>query len=637
MTFTQFAFNNVRRNTRAYLSYFLSCMFSVMIFFMYAVAVFHPDIAEYEFRDIVQRGIVLSEVIIYGFSFLFVLYSTGAFIKSRKKEYGLLTTLGISKTQLNSMLILENTIIGIASIVSGIIAGALLTKAFLMFFSIALGLEDVLPFYLSLKAIGLTALLFFIMFELNTIAVIWTLRTKSIMEVFRGSRSPKKIPRFSWILSILSLAAIGIAYYLAYTASWITIFPRMFLILFFIIPGTYFLFTQFSIAFTNGLRRNKHYYYRKLNMLTTSDLTFKLRDNARLLFFVTILSAVSFTSSGVMYGIYIGAAEQVEYFSPQDVTLIGKGEENKEAFLEEVSFVEERFQTENILYESMLVRPVEVQGHSNVNEWMEDKFLIYSYSDYQKMLEMNDEKIGFRLTEQDVYMLIPEMLSSTNLDLPETITFDSNSNTEFNVKTAVSGINSNVYTNNPIIVSDQVFEQYYQRADGRDIYYNYAMDIPNWVDHAEEIAQIVSWRNFEVARPDSKASMYITNKESMSYMFFFGIFISVLFFIAAGSILYFRMYQDIDNDLKLFHSLYRVGLTDKEMKKIATKELSLLFFIPFFVAVIHAGFAFKALQNLLSSSVILPTIFVICIYFIVHFANFIFIRNIYTAKLKKVM
>lgn len=97
MTFIQFAFNNVKRNTRAYLSYFLSCMFSVMVFFMYAVAVFHPDIAEYEFRDIVQRGIIASEVIIYGFSFLFVLYSTGSFIKSRKKEYGLLTTLGISK------------------------------------------------------------------------------------------------------------------------------------------------------------------------------------------------------------------------------------------------------------------------------------------------------------------------------------------------------------------------------------------------------------------------------------------------------------------------------------------------------------------------------------------------------------
>jgi len=83
-------------------------------------------------------------------------------------------------------------------------------------------------------------------------------------------------------------------------------------------------------------------------------------------------------------------------------------------------------------------------------------------------------------------------------------------------------------------------------------------------------------------------------KEGMSYPFFFGIFISVLFFLAAGSILYFRMYQNIDKDLHHFHSLYRIGLTDKEMKKIITKRLSFLFFIPFFIAVVHAGFAFKA-------------------------------------------
>ncbi|OZU87771.1 ABC transporter permease [Virgibacillus indicus] len=638
MTFIQFAFNNVKRNTRAYLSYFLSCMFSVMVFFMYAVAVFHPDIAEYEFRDIVQRGIIASEVIIYGFSFLFVLYSTGSFIKSRKKEYGLLTTLGISKTQLNFMLILENTIIGIASIAAGIVAGALLTKAFLMFFTIALGLEDVLPFYLSFKAIGLTALLFFIMFELNTIAVIWTLRTKSIMDVFRGSKSPKKVPRFSWILSVLSLAAIGTAYYLAYTADWITIFSRMFSILFFIIPGTYFLFTQFSIAFTNGLKFNKNYYYRKLNMLTTSDLTFKLRDNSRLLFFVTILSAVSFTSSGVMYGLFQSAAEEAEHFSPQDVTLIGQGEDNRKTFLKEVNYVEERFKKEGITYQSMLANSVGVQGYSDVSEWNDLELLIYSYSDYKKMVEMNGEKVDFKPAEHEVYLLIPELLSSTKMNQPENFSFVSkNNNRDFIVKTAESGINSNIYTNYPYIVADEIFEQYYQAADDDEIYYNYVMDIPNWVNYAEEITEITSHENFEIARPDSQANFYVATKEGMSYLFFFGIFISVLFFLAAGSILYFRMYQDIDNDLKHFHSLYRIGLTDKEMKKIATKELGLLFFIPFFAAVIHAAFAFKALQNLLSSSITIPSIIVISIYFIVHFANFLFIRNIYTAKLKKVM
>lgn len=276
MTFKQFALNNVKRNTRQYLSYFLSCMFAVTVFFMYAVVMFHPDISNNEFRDTMQRGIIVNEVIIYVFSFLFVLYSTGSFIKSRKKEYGLLTTLGISKSQLNRMLVLENTIIGLASIVAGLLLGALLTKLFLMVFSTVLGIDQILPFYLSFKAIGLTALLFFVMFEVNSFAVVWALRTNSVMEVFRGAKSPKKVPKFSWILSTLSIAAIGVAYYLAFTADFISIIYRMAPILALIIPGTYFLFTQFSIAFTNQLKRRKGFYYKGLNLLTVSDLTYKI-------------------------------------------------------------------------------------------------------------------------------------------------------------------------------------------------------------------------------------------------------------------------------------------------------------------------------------------------------------------------
>ncbi|PAV28150.1 ABC transporter permease [Virgibacillus profundi] len=641
MTFRQFAFNNVKRNTRAYLSYFLSCVFAVTVFFMYAVIVFHPDIANYEFRDIVQRGIIVSEVIIYGFSFLFVLYSTDSFIKSRKREYGLLTTLGISKSQLNRLLILENTIIGITSIVTGIIIGALLTKLFLMVFSAVLGLGEVLPFFLSLKAIGITAGLFFIMFELNSLAVVWTLRTKSIMEVFRGSKSPKKAPKFSKALSILSLGAIGTAYYLAYTADLVSMMLRMLPILILIIPGTYFLFTQLSIALTNGLKRNKKYYYHHLNMLTVSDLTFKLKDNARLLFFVTILSAVAFTSSGVLYGLFQSVEMQAERFAPQDVTLISKGKTNEAAFRDETKQVKQSFHEENIPFEALQVNSTQVKVNSSDSRWNDTWLMVYSYSDYKEMVELNGDTVPFNIDNGNAFVLMDDFVSpQMEFELPEHFTIESeNEKVNVAVESSDNTLNRSFYVSFPLIVSDDLFDRFYTAAKGNEIYYNYVMDIPNWTNYAEEIATIVGNGNidYDIAFSDSQAQFYTTNKEAMSYLFFFGIFISVLFFLAAGSILYFRMYQGLDKDLHHFHSLYRIGLTDKEMRKIATKQLALLFFIPFFVALVHAGFAFKALSNMLSTSVTLPVIIVITIYFIIHFANFIFIRNIYTSKLKKVM
>ncbi|WP_246202577.1 FtsX-like permease family protein [Virgibacillus doumboii] len=638
MTFTQFAFNNVRRNTRQYLSYFLSCTFAVTIFFMYAAVIFHPDIAGNEFRENVQRGIIASEVIIYCFSFLFVLYSTGAFIKSRMKEYGLLTTLGISKGQLRRMLLLENTLIGLVSIGAGLLLGTLLLTLFLMVFAAILGTGDTLPFHLPWQAVVLTAGLFFVMFEFNTLAVIWTIRTNSIMDVFRGAKKPKKVPGFSWIVSLLALAAIGGAYYLAYTADLTSIFYRMFLILFLVIPGTYFLFTQFSVALISLLKKNKRFYFKGSNLLTMSDLSYKMKDNARLLFFVTILSAVSFTSSGVLYGLFQGIEEEAERFLPQDVTLIGQDNTGAKSFKQEINNVEQQFSKNDIPFESFQTQAVKVKAESDLNDWNDTVFSLYSYSDYKRLTALQGKKVDFQIQSGQAVMLMQDVTLRFTRDLPKELTIQTANkkiSTSIDVKETL--LNANLYFNMSIIVPEDVYTDFLKTAKDTESFHYYSMNIPNWPAHAEEITEILAYVDREIAYPDSSASFYMTNKEAFSYTFFFGIFISVLFFLAAGSILYFRMYQNIDKDLEHFHSLYRIGFTDQEMKRIATTQLGLMFLIPFVVAVIHAGFAFKALQNMLVSSVLLPSVMIISLYFIIQLINFIVIRNIYTAKIKKVM
>ncbi|WP_404458231.1 FtsX-like permease family protein [Oceanobacillus kapialis] len=638
MTFIQFAFNNVKRNTRAYVSYFLSCMFAVTVFFMYAVIIFHPSIQNYEFHNVVQTGIIASQVLIYGFSFLFVLYSTGTFIKSRKKEFGLLTTLGIKKSQLNRLLILENTMIGILSILAGIAVGALLTKLFLMIFSAILGINDILPFHLSFQAIGLTALLFFIMFELNTLAVVWTLRTKSVMEVFRGSTKSRRKPTFSWIISAISLGAVLYAYYLAYTADLVSIMVRMFPILALIIPGTYFLYTQLSIAATSILKKNKSLLYRNLNLLTISDLAYKLKENARILFIVTILSAVAFTSSGVLFGLFRSVEAETFRFIPQAVSLISNEDAELEEFKKEITDIEKQFKDQIIPYESTVTTTLPAETESNQPDWDDTPVMVYAYSDYQHMMELKGEEVIAEPQHGEGILLLQDLINRYTARGPDSLTFKvGQTSTELALNWQSTTLNSSISTNLQLIVSDERYAQFRQAAGGGNLRYNYVMHIPNSIDYATETETILNQVRPEIAFVDSQANFYLMMKQSMSYLFFFGIFISVLFFLAAGSILYFRMYQGIDKDLKHYYSLYRIGLTSKEMKKIATRQLALLFFLPFTIAAIHAGFAFKALQNILVSNVLLPSIFVYSLYFAVHLTNFIIIRNIYTTKLNKVM
>lgn len=103
MTFRQFAFNNVLRNKRLYAAYFLSSMFTVMVFFTFAIFAFHPVLSGEEMNSSVQKGMNVSAGIIYVFSFFFVLYSMSSFLQSRKKEFGLLMMHGMSMKQIRLM------------------------------------------------------------------------------------------------------------------------------------------------------------------------------------------------------------------------------------------------------------------------------------------------------------------------------------------------------------------------------------------------------------------------------------------------------------------------------------------------------------------------------------------------------
>lgn len=100
MSFPQFAFNNVKRNARAYFAYFLSSSFMVMVFFTYALFIFHPDINNTDLGSNTRMVMEIMEYIIYIFSFLFVLYSIGSFLKARNKEFGILTILGATQGQM---------------------------------------------------------------------------------------------------------------------------------------------------------------------------------------------------------------------------------------------------------------------------------------------------------------------------------------------------------------------------------------------------------------------------------------------------------------------------------------------------------------------------------------------------------
>src|SRR5699024_10150477 len=89
-----------------------------------------------------------------------------------------------------------------------------------------------------------------------------------------------------------------------------------------------------------------------------------------------------------------------------------------------------------------------------------------------------------------------------------------------------------------------------------------------------------------------------------SHVILVGLFIGIVFFVSAGSFLYCRLYTDLDQDREKFAAISKIGLTSREMSRVISKQIALLFFAPIVVALVHGAVALTALSHMFDFSLI---------------------------------
>src|SRR5699024_1082113 len=241
MTFRQFVINNVVRNKRLYSAYFLSSMFTVMVFFTFAMFAFHPAFGEGDINEDALLGMGVAGGIIYLFSFFFVLYSMGSFLQSRKKEFGLLMMQGMSMRQIRFMFFLENMFIGIFATVIGIAIGTLFAKLILLIAENVLVIEESLYFYSPLWAIVVTLISFILLFLVISFFVTFILRSKKLATLIKADQQPKAEPKASIFLTTFAVVLLAAGYTTAVLVKGAMVVVVMIPVIIVVIIGTYFL------------------------------------------------------------------------------------------------------------------------------------------------------------------------------------------------------------------------------------------------------------------------------------------------------------------------------------------------------------------------------------------------------------
>lgn len=640
MTFRQFAYRNVIRNRRVYAAFFMASVFSVMVFFLYSMLLFHPSIENTFLKEISSLGMGIAEVILFIFTLFFLFYSMRSFLQARSKEFGVLLLLGMAKRQLHRLIFIETMLLGFASILAGIFIGFMFSKFFFMIVKVIVQIP-VLPLYLSWKPFALTIGAFLSLFAIISYIAPVFIQQGKISDLLHGEMAVESVYMYSKSRGIFGVILLLLAYIMAAFVSRSSIISLFFLLPPLITFGTYFFFTDTLPLVLHALRRHKKLFWRDFWMISISESIVRLKENARMFFIVTIVSTVAFMSVGILASLTSFASQ---YREVNPLGLVYKSLPNNEFEYRHIAQLATELEQKELDYRAVRLRVLE--QHSS---YIKNKVHIVRLADLNE-LAMTFGKKPIQL-ELGHALFLPASASAADKLANQSVRMELSGS---NVTLDIEGIYPyrlfppNALGLHTIVVNHLDFDRIEEQTVRRSLAFTYyAFNIEDWQKttdiglsiNSQLLASIVlndpASLRFEFENPGLN---YSHIRMTFSLLLFIGLLLAAVFFLASGSFIYFRLYTSLSHDRRQYDVLQRIGMTDREFKKIVNRQLIPQFFFPWGVSFIHSVFAFLSLQviwdALAEISIVKELTLVLLGFTVMQICYFYLIRWRYIAHIK---
>ncbi len=293
--------HNIVRSRRQYLGYLSATTLAVATFFSFGFFLFHPTLQAQLSGDVSSA---LSQLLLIGqigvglFAIFFVLFFHRFLLRLRAREFGLWLTLGISPRLLQRMVRIESVFLAILALTAGLLAGIGETSILFHVIAKPLNLPE-LKMQLAPAAFLYGIGFFIVLFGFDAWSSARSLRNltpKKLMTQSQTSQGTVAVSRWKLLAGV---AAIVVGYALALgfqNGQAGTQSVNMLPIVLFVGIGTYLLFSQGLTTVLASVRRKTSH---GLTLISTSRLTHRVRDFARVLTVVSLLQAGVLTLTGV--------------------------------------------------------------------------------------------------------------------------------------------------------------------------------------------------------------------------------------------------------------------------------------------------------------------------------------------------
>ncbi len=610
------AVKRVIQNGNVYVPYILSCIVSVFTYYVFSSILLNDLIATLPHSVYAWMMLMIGKGLLVIILIPFVYYANSFLVKRRKKEIGLYTLLGMERKHLLTFLFLETLFVYIVIVCIGILFGSVLAKLFFLLLLKLSRLPIDVTFTFTWRAC-IETLIFFAVVSLFTFlhGAVGIFHSRPA-ELLSGNKKGEKEPRLPFLGAILGVAITLYGYWVVFHSKLDSmIFINFFQSVFWVIVGTYLLFTFASVAVLKKLRRQKALYYRPENFVTLSGMYYRMKKSAASLANICIFSTMVVITLTCTVSLYAGIPGIMRFDHPYDAIIsYQKGDSSRAEVEEKLLELSDIYGQEVLRLDSYQAvwlecgRVGDTWGEST-KETGRYNMDIITLSDYQAL---TGEVV--KLAEDEV------LLYSTGIPYPyDTMNF--------------KGITRQVTVTStplhpwPMAGKEYMHETYVLVVRDEDEILNLCKA---WTDTLPgvELEDITSLKREttgiflsgdDANKQEFMEALLAWQQENQDHIFhvkdsvegrqllysmnggllFIGILFGLIFFVCLLLIMYYKQLSEGYEDEGSFAIMQKVGLGEEDIKSTIRKQILMVFTLPLLLALLHFSVGMQMVNKLM--------------------------------------
>lgn len=639
---------NIRKSLKDYTVYFFTLILGVAIFYVFNAIDSQSVMLDVRanMMDIIKlmndmlSGVSVFVSCILGF---LIIYASRFLIKRRNKEFGIYLTLGMSKRKISVILFFETLLIGIVSLVAGLVIGTILSQFMSVIVANMFDADMTkFKFIFSMKACVKTLIYFAIMYVLVMIFNTFSISRCKLIDLLNAGKKTEKVtmknPVVCTIVFVIGVGILSYAYWMVTRGvRTLNTFDKIGIPIALGCVATFLIFWSVSGFMIRIFTSIKSVYYKGVNSFVLRQFCSKINTTV---FSTTVICIMLFITISVLsaaLSMKDSLSKDLDSMCPVDVQL---AKYSYDAMSEAYATSQDMNEKDREMLEDSKLSIIETLNNSgfDAQKYFKDvaEYNIYNTGltvkdtlgdintdDYQFMADtimpvmtIGDYNSVARLygnstyeLNDDEYIIVADyknMVMIRNQALKKGITLSVNGKEykpRYNeckdgfVQIGVQNMNDGI-----LVVPDNAVKPQQvrnmglsadYRADTKEERYSIETQLDNLMKNISFKKSFISWNSrIELAESSVGLGALVT---------FIALYLGIIFLISSAAILALRELSDSADNKERYGMLRKLGVDERMIDMALFKQIGIFFAFPLILALIHSVFGIKFINIILAT------------------------------------